>query len=473
MWVEDLFTRAYETVSLMNVDFWRRARRLRWRREQLVRRSPMTGWRRLSIRPWVAATRCAIGNYGSCPARRTFPSRLAPMPASGTARLPTWTGLKDLIAAAPARLAELVRGPFEVETGEGGNATTMRMPPFMRQSNAAPLTLAAWQYALLMRWVEEPQAGTEPRAVAAAEEVQRLSDAAARAPRRGARACWLRKRKMPQCTSRISRRPRCAAPVSISLRRRRPCTGHSLQPHLRRRGRDEEAENEFAELDLAAARLAEPAAGEEPLDTIAEPAPQSISLNVSSSCNLTCSYCYAARGSFNGAQPAPMEWPTAQAAIDRLLSNAVAGAPITVGFLGGEPFVNRRLIHRAVAYAASRAALGLDVRFSVTTNGTLLEADDLALFREYPFAVTVSLDGTPAIHDRQRPRHRNGAGSWRTAIDRVAPLLATPEAKIAARATVTRHSLDIRNGSKHSRRRLSRGRCCAAARRADECRRPP
>jgi radical SAM protein with 4Fe4S-binding SPASM domain len=86
----------------------------------------------------------------------------------------------------------------------------------------------------------------------------------------------------------------------------------------------------------------------------------------------------------------------------------------------------------------------LDVRFSVTTNGTLLEADDIALLRNYPFAVTVSLDGTPDIQNRQRPRHGAGRESWRAAIDRIAPLLANPgKAKIAARATVTRHSLDI------------------------------
>jgi uncharacterized protein len=140
-----------------------------------------------------------------------------------------------------------------------------------------------------------------------------------------------------------------------------------------------------------------------------------------------------------------MEWPTAQAAIDRLLSVADASAPITIGFLGGEPFVNRRLIHRVVAYAASRAALRhLDVRFSVTTNGTLLEADDIALLRNHPFAVTVSLDGTPDIQNRQRPRYGAGRGSWLAAVDRVAPLLADPgKAKLAARATVTRHSLDI------------------------------
>ena len=203
---------------------------------------------------------------------------------------------------------------------------------------------------------------------------------------------------------------------------------------------------DFPELDLAAALLAEPTGEEVPLDAIAEPAPQSISLNVSSSCNLTCGYCYAARGSFGGAQPAPMEWPTAQAAIDRLLADADPSAPITIGFLGGEPFVNRRLIHRTVAYAASQGALRrLDIRFSVTTNGTLLESADIALLRGYPFAVTVSLDGGADVQDRQRPRHGGGGGSWSEAVDRVAPLLAAPgKAKIAARATVTRRNLDIK-----------------------------
>jgi uncharacterized protein len=205
------------------------------------------------------------------------------------------------------------------------------------------------------------------------------------------------------------------------------------------------AEGDFTELDLEAALLAEPTGGEVRLDAIAEPAPQSISLNVSSSCNLTCGYCYAARGSFGGAQPAPMEWSTAQAAIDRLLADADPSAPITIGFLGGEPFVNRRLIHRAVAYAASKGALrGLDIRFSVTTNGTLIEPADIALLRDHAFAVTVSLDGAAEIQDRQRPRHGGGGGSWQEAVDRVAPLLALPgQAKIAARATVTRGNLDI------------------------------
>jgi uncharacterized protein len=184
---------------------------------------------------------------------------------------------------------------------------------------------------------------------------------------------------------------------------------------------------------------------EDPLDLLDEPAPQSISLNVSSSCNLACQYCYAARGNFGGTQTAPMSWPTAQAAIDRLVQTADRAAPLTVGFLGGEPFVNRRLIHRAVAYGASVAAeRGLDVRYSVTTNATLLEPADIALLQRHAFAVTVSLDGARDVHDGQRPRHGSGAGSWTDAVERIAPLLAEPgRAKVAARVTVTRDHLDL------------------------------
>ena len=59
-------------------------------------------------------------------------------------------------------IAELVRAPFEVEPFESAGVTSMRMPPFMRQSNALPLTLASWQYELLLRWVDE----TRTRAIA-------------------------------------------------------------------------------------------------------------------------------------------------------------------------------------------------------------------------------------------------------------------------------------------------------------------
>jgi uncharacterized protein len=199
-----------------------------------------------------------------------------------------------------------------------------------------------------------------------------------------------------------------------------------------------------AEADWVAA-VAGTIADEEPLNSVPEPAPQSISLNVSSSCNLTCGYCYAARGGFGGKQATAMDWSVAQGAIDRLVAGADPNFPITIGFLGGEPFVNRRLIHRAVDYAVGVArARALDIRFSVTTNATLLKAEDLDLFRAHPFAVTVSLDGQPSDHDENRRRRTGGSGSWSDAIEKISPLLERPGgAKIAARATVTRAKTDL------------------------------
>jgi len=192
--------------------------------------------------------------------------------------------------------------------------------------------------------------------------------------------------------------------------------------------------------------ISTPLSDENPLDEVVAPGAQALSLNVSSNCNLSCSYCYAARGAFGGAQNSVMSWPVAQAAIDRLLQTADPSRPITVGFLGGEPFANRALLHQTVGYAARRAReLRLDVRFSVTTNGTLLRAADIDLIRSHPFAVTVSIDGSPLVQNEQRPRAaRKIRESYAGLVRAIHPLLTNPGgARIGARATVTRSHLDL------------------------------
>jgi uncharacterized protein len=169
--------------------------------------------------------------------------------------------------------------------------------------------------------------------------------------------------------------------------------------------------------------------------------PVSLSLNVAQACNLSCSYCYADKGRFGG--PARlMEREIAIEAIDRLLAGA-EGRRVTIGFIGGEPFLNRSLIHECVEYARERGReLGTHVGFSVTTNATVLEPADLDLMRRNGFSVSVSLDGVGALNDRHR-RDRVGSSSSR-AIEAVRPLLDDPgRARVAARVTVPRDDLRV------------------------------
>lgn len=173
------------------------------------------------------------------------------------------------------------------------------------------------------------------------------------------------------------------------------------------------------------------------------PTPSAISLNVAQSCNLTCSYCYADEGRFGGTARR-MSHDTARAAIDELLNDASAGETILVGFIGGEPLLNRDVVHDSVAYTKAQAAVrGIHVRFSITTNATLLTARDRELLRNNPFAVTISIDGGRARHDRHRRRH-DGAGSWALIVDHLDDLLTNAGlAQVSARATITRDDLDI------------------------------
>jgi uncharacterized protein len=189
----------------------------------------------------------------------------------------------------------------------------------------------------------------------------------------------------------------------------------------------------------AMAELRALAASPQPPPTALPPV-AALSLNVAQSCNLACAYCYADEGRF-GARPRVMDSTIAFAAVDRLLDQACGRA--TVGFIGGEPFLNRPLIHATVAYAKAAAArLGLQVGFSATTNATLLNDDDLRLLREEAFTVTVSLDGGP-----EQNRHRadrRGTNSTAVALAGIAPLLARPgRARVSARVTLTRDGLDV------------------------------
>jgi uncharacterized protein len=239
------------------------------------------------------------------------------------------------------------------------------------------------------------------------------------------------------------------APDVLLYKRFRSALGEHLllTPHSRIYDLQGVGADAAADLDALLAALAQtPLAGDfTPLSAVVAPAPQSLSLNVSSSCNLACSYCYAGQGSFAGAQPKAMAWEVARAAVDRLLTQANPQVPITIGFLGGEPFVNRPLLHQVVNYAADTGAKRrLDIRFSVTTNGSLLQPQDLALLRAHRFAVTVSIDGDARTHEQQRPSANGDGGGYARLQTAIMPLLESPgHAQINARMTVTRVNLAL------------------------------
>lgn len=180
-------------------------------------------------------------------------------------------------------------------------------------------------------------------------------------------------------------------------------------------------------------------------DVLHDPPMRAISLAIAQSCNLGCVYCYAQQGSF-GREPQAMDQSTALSAIDLLLAQAGAGDRVQVTYLGGEPLANRELLRESAEYAARLAKRkSVEVRFSITTNGTLLTAEDGEFFERHGFAVTISLDGSGAMHDRLRP-FKNGQGSYERILKRVLPLLrAQRRMQVSARVTVTPQNLGLRH----------------------------
>ena len=177
---------------------------------------------------------------------------------------------------------------------------------------------------------------------------------------------------------------------------------------------------------------------EQPLEP---PRLRSLSLNVAQGCNMSCSYCYADEGRFGG-HARLMKTKLAEQAIDKLLQGIGPGEDAVVGYMGGEPFLNRDLIHHVTRYATdTAAACGVRVRFSVTTNATLLTDADVDLLTTFPFTVAVSIDGDRTSNDRER-RLRSGGSAFQRAVGGLQKLTVAGRRPrhLSIRATVTPRS---------------------------------
>jgi uncharacterized protein len=196
------------------------------------------------------------------------------------------------------------------------------------------------------------------------------------------------------------------------------------------------------ELFMAAAGLGDGAAITAPAPTSAPV--RALSLAVAQKCNLGCTYCYAQEGNFGG-RDSNMSTEVARASVDRLLGDAAPGEKVTLAYLGGEPLANRAVLRSTTDYAAHRAAsAGIGIAFALTTNATLLTADDADFLDRYAFTVTVSIDGVGATHDALRP-FKSGRGSYDRVVERSRLLLARSprRCRVLARVTVTPRNLSL------------------------------
>ncbi len=179
-----------------------------------------------------------------------------------------------------------------------------------------------------------------------------------------------------------------------------------------------------------------------------------IVLNVNTGCNLACRYCYKE----DLAVPAAgkrMSMEVAARSIDLLLEQAEQRPKVSVVFFGGEPLTNMPLIRQVVDYAEERAReRGKAVDFALTTNATLLTEELVSYFDAHRFGLSVSMDGPPVVHDRNR-RTVGGHGTYEVVARKVRMLLARYRSKpVGARVTLTAGTTEVEAIHEHLRGQL-------------------
>ena len=138
---------------------------------------------------------------------------------------------------------------------------------------------------------------------------------------------------------------------------------------------------------------------------------KALCLHIAHTCNLNCSYCFASQGKYHGDR-AVMSFEVGKRALDFLIENSGTRRNLEVDFFGGEPLMNFDVVKELVAYARSvEKEKGKNFRFTLTTNGVLVDDDVIDFANRECANVVLSLDGRKEIHDRFRVDYA-GNGSW-------------------------------------------------------------
>ena len=138
---------------------------------------------------------------------------------------------------------------------------------------------------------------------------------------------------------------------------------------------------------------------------------KALCLHVAHTCNLNCEYCFASQGKYHGDR-ALMSFEVAKQAIDFLIENSGSRRNLEVDFFGGEPLMNFEVVKEITAYCRSiEKEKGKNFRFTLTTNGVLLDDEVIDFANKECHNVVLSLDGRKEVHDRLR-KTVNGVGSY-------------------------------------------------------------
>ena len=149
---------------------------------------------------------------------------------------------------------------------------------------------------------------------------------------------------------------------------------------------------------------------------------KALCLHIAHTCNLNCSYCFASQGKYHG-ERAVMSFEVGKRALDFLIENSGNRHNLEVDFFGGEPLLNFEVVKELVAYARSiEKKHNKNFRFTLTTNGMLIDDDVIDFANRECANVVLSLDGRREIHDRFRVDYQ-GRGSFDTIVPKFQKLV--------------------------------------------------
>ena len=170
---------------------------------------------------------------------------------------------------------------------------------------------------------------------------------------------------------------------------------------------------------------------------------KALCLHIAHDCNLACRYCFAEEGEYHGRR-AMMSYEVGKQALDFLIANSGSRKNLEVDFFGGEPLMNWKVVKDLVAYGRSQEKIhNKHFRFTLTTNGVLLNDEIMEFANKEMDNVVLSIDGRREVHDFMRP-FRKGAGSYDLVVPKFRKFAdSRGQKKYYARGTFTRHNLDF------------------------------